>query len=398
MMQSISDVQHDTSAALDRVVQLMAISGPSGEEAEILNWIKARLRRAGLPVSAMQHDSAHRRSPIKGQCGNLIVRLPGSRRVPRRLLSAHVDTVPLCVGCQPVRRGGRIISADPTTALGADNRSGVGAILTALLEILKRRLPHPPLTFVFVVQEEVGLQGMRCIARAKLGNPALAFNFDGGGLAMTVAATGAYRIRIEIEGLASHAGVHPEDGVSSIAIASLAIAKLQRGGWLGCIDKKGGQGTSNIGTINGGTAANVVPPLTTLDAEIRSHDRRFRKQVLGVFKAAFEDAAHAVRDVHGQGGKVRFTPRLDYESFALGRRDPSMIAARDVIASIGENPVPAVTNGGLDANWLTKHGFPAVTLGAGQHHAHTVREYLDICEYQNGCRVALKLAMGGEAK
>ena len=90
----------DESAALARVIDLMAIPGPSGEEVEILAWIKQRLRKAGLPASAMRHDAAHRRSPIGGRCGNLFVRLPGTQRAPRRLLSAHVDTVPLCVGCR----------------------------------------------------------------------------------------------------------------------------------------------------------------------------------------------------------------------------------------------------------------------------------------------------------
>lgn len=388
----------DDAAALERVMTLMGIPGPSGEEEEILGWIKRTLRHAGLPARAMRHDAAHRRTPINGRCGNLIVRLPGTCRLPRRLLCAHVDTVPLCVGCRPTRRGNRVVSADPSTALGADNRSGVGAILTALLEILCHRLPHPPLTFVFVVQEEVGLQGMRCIAKRQLGDPRLAFNFDGGVIAaMTVAATGAYRARIEVEGRASHAGVHPEDGVSAITIAGHAIATLHRDGWLGSIEKGVHHGTSNVGVIEGGTATNVVAPHAVLDVEVRSHDPRFRKRVLKAFRAAFDDAAAAVQDTAGRGGRVRFMPRLDYESFSLGRRDPSLLAARDAIASLGLEPQPSVTNGGVDANWLAVHGYPAVTLGAGQHHAHTVREYLDIAEYRQGCRVALNLATGGHA-
>ena len=40
-----------------------------------------------------------------GNVGNLIVKLPGTVRGPRRLLMAHMDTVPVCLGAQPVPDG-----------------------------------------------------------------------------------------------------------------------------------------------------------------------------------------------------------------------------------------------------------------------------------------------------
>ena len=35
----------------------------------------------------------------------------------------------------------------------------------------------------------------------------------------------------------------------------------------------------------------------------------------------------------------------------------------------------ASTNGGLDANWMVRHGIPTVTFGAGQNEIHTVEEW-----------------------
>ena len=49
----------------------------------------------------------NRRTPLGGQVGNLVLKLPGTVRGPRRMLSAHVDTVPICVGSRPVRKGKR---------------------------------------------------------------------------------------------------------------------------------------------------------------------------------------------------------------------------------------------------------------------------------------------------
>ena len=70
-------------------------------------------------------------------------------------------------------------------------------------------------------------------------------------------------------------------GVSAVAIASLAIADLQRGGWHGEIRKPDGDGTSNVGSIHGGEATNVVTNRVLIKAEARSHDPRFRRRMKG---------------------------------------------------------------------------------------------------------------------
>ena len=124
-------VEPDLKRAVAMVVKMMAIRGKSGNEGPILRFVTDALARAGLARSAMRFDRVQLRSPIEGQTGNLIVKLPGVgalKRRPRRLLMAHVDTVPICVGSRPVRRGAVIRSADPCTGLGADNRSGAAAI------------------------------------------------------------------------------------------------------------------------------------------------------------------------------------------------------------------------------------------------------------------------------
>ncbi len=50
------------------------------------------------------------------------------------------------------------------------------------------------------------------------------------------------------------------------------------------------------------------------------------------------------------------------------------------------------SNGGLDANWLDKHGIPTVTIAAGQAEIHTVKEYVNLPEFAVGCRIAVLLA------
>src|SRR4029079_16512835 len=146
----------------------------------------------------------------------------------------------------------------------------------------------PPLTFFWPIQEEIGLYGARNVDVKLLGGPKLAFNWDGGTAEKaTLGATGGYRMQIDIRGLASHAGVSPELGVSAIAIASLAIGRLYVEGWHGRIEKGKRRGTSNIGYIHGGEATNVVTDRVELKAEARSHDPKFRQQIVCAIEKAF---------------------------------------------------------------------------------------------------------------
>lgn len=385
------------SVAVDLLLDLLKIPGKSGEERAVAEHIVGRLKKAGVPDSAITFDDAHRKSPIGGQTGNLIVKLPGSHRGPRRLLMAHIDTVPLCVGARPVRKGNRIISADPKTALGGDDRSGAAVILHTLLSLIESGRPHPPLTFLWAVQEEIGLVGARYVAVKKLGQPKLCFNWDGGPAHLvTIGATGAFNLDITVHGRASHAGAHPEDGISAIAVAGTAVADLAANGWHGLVEKGRKSGTSNVGVVHGGEATNVVTDRVDLQAEARSHDPAFRKSIVEAFVAAFAKASKSIRNRAGETAEVEFDIQHKYESFKLSQDEPVVQAALSAIRQVGLEPETRISNGGLDANWLTDHGFPTVTLGCGQAGIHTTAESLDLEQFDHACRVAIHLATASE--
>jgi len=385
----------DRDRAIGLLLELLNIPGPPGQERQVIDYIIGRLREAGLSDELIKIDEAHKRSRHGGEVGNLIVRLPGSRRLARRLLMAHVDTVPLCVGCRPVIRGNYVVNTNRDTALGADNRSGTAVLLHTLLWLLERGVSHPPLTFLWTVQEEVGLRGARHVHLKDLGRPRLAFNWDGSEPdSLTIGATGAYRIEIELHGLASHAGIAPERGVSAVAAAALAIAELHEQGWHGRITRGRHSGTSNVGVIEGGAATNVVADRVRLRAEVRSHDPRFRERILAAYQRAFDRAAKRVRNNEGRSAKVKFDYWHDYESFRLKENSPVVVAATEAVSAVGLTPKFKVADGGLDANWLTANGMPTVTLGAGQRDPHTVRERLHLPSFLRACQIALVLATG----
>jgi tripeptide aminopeptidase len=389
----VADLEPNLSRALDLAMELMAIPGRSGQEGKVIDFITAKLRAAGVPSLAIRTDSAHKQIPGGGEVGNLVVTLAGTHDGPRRLFMAHMDTVPICVGAKPRRKGDRVISDDPQTGLGGDDRAGCAVILNTLLELVERKLPHPPLTFFWPVQEEVGLFGARFAPLKLLGKPKLAFNWDGGAVEkITIGATGGYRLAIDIEGLASHAGAAPEKGVSAIAIASLAIADLVENGWHGLVRKGSRMGTSNVGVFHGGEATNVVTDRVTIKAEARSHDPKFRARIVREMEKAFQRAAKRVKSSTKQRGKVTIEGRLDYESFRLAEDEACVVTAADAVRAIGLKPQLNISNGGLDANWMAVHGIPTVTLGCGQEEIHTTNEWLNIPAFENACRVGLRLA------
>jgi tripeptide aminopeptidase len=393
----------DVAAAIDRLMRFLAVEGITGEEAAIGKEIVAALKEAGVPAGAIHFDDANSRIPEPTQTGNLIVQLPGTSKKSAKpiLFMTHMDTVPLCAGARPKLSGKRIVN-EANAALGGDNRTGCAVLTTLAAELIAQKLPHPPITLLYTVREESGLFGAKHLNPADLGGPVMAFNFDGRSAAdVILGAIGADRWTVDIHGKASHAGVAPERGISAIMVFSLAMAEVHKGGWFGKVVKDGKEGTSNVGpvgTLDGkcaGQATNVVTDFVHVKGESRSHDAKFVRQITAAFKKAFSNAASKVRDHDGRHAKVKFNSRLDYVPFRIKDDSPAVRRAAAAVQAIGRQPNLRATNGGLDANWMVKHGIPTVTFGAGQNEIHTVKEFVDLEEFESGCRLALAAATGG---
>src|SRR3954464_14393509 len=131
----------DIEQAVDRLLRFLAVEGVTGQEKAIGQEVARHLVDAGVPRRAIRFDHANDKIPLPTQTGNLIVTLPGTLPGPRRLFMTHLDTVPLCAGAEPLRKGDRIIS-DAPTALGGDNRTVVGCLVTLAATLLQQRLPH----------------------------------------------------------------------------------------------------------------------------------------------------------------------------------------------------------------------------------------------------------------
>ena len=393
----------DTAAAISRLMRFLAVEGVTGKEAAIGRELVAALKEVGVPADAMRLDDANTRIPLPTETGNLIVKIPGRGALGNAeplLFMTHMDTVPLCAGAKPKIDGRKIINT-ARTALGGDNRTGCAVLVSLAAELGKQNLDHPPLTLLFCVREESGLWGARHVKRDDLGPVAMCFNYDGRGASdVVVGAVGADRWEVEITGRASHAGVAPERGISATMILALALADVRAGGWFGKVVKGDRLGTSNIGPVSGptggpaGDATNVVTDYIHVKGESRSHDAAFHREITAAYEAAFMKAAAAVTNVQGDSGKAKFTSHTDYHPFRLDEAAPVVKRAIAAVTRTGAKPNVRLANGGLDANWMVRHGVPSVTFGAGQNEPHTVDEWINLDDFEGACRLALELATG----
>ena len=391
----------DKEAAIARLMRFLAAEGVTGQEAAIGKEIVAALKDVGVAQRAIRFDKANKLIPLPTQTGNLIVELPGRgalKSADRILFMTHMDTVPLCAGARPVRKGRKIVNG-ANAALGGDNRTGCAVLTTLAAELIQSKAEHPPLTLLYTVREESGLWGARFVDQEMLGAPKFAFNFDGRfANAVTIGAVGADRWEVEITGRASHAGGAPERGISATMILAEALSKARAGGWFGKVVQGDRVGTSNIGPVMGadggpaGQATNVVTDYVKVKGESRSHDAKFFKAITAAYKQAFADAVKDVQNSDGKVGKVRFTAQTDYHPFRLKENLPVVKRAVEAANQTGLSPELRAANGGLDANWLVRHGVPTVTFGAGQVDPHTVDEWVDLDQFENACKLAFTLA------
>lgn len=389
---------------IKELIELLNIPGPSTEEKMVAAYVESVFRSLGVPGSAIRYDHAQDQSEYGGQVGNLIIRLPrrGGHPGASRLFMAHIDSVALCRGARPQLvpaadgRPRRIVNDNPQAALGADNRTGVSVLVHLARHLCGGAAAHPPITFAFTVQEELGLIGARGLDLAALqpDPPAMGFNYDGGRVTnIVVAVIGATRFFIDLHGKAAHTGINPQDGVSCAVAAAKAIADLARAGWHGRIERPEGKGSANIGVLQGGQMTNTVMDTLVVRGEARSHDAAFRQQIVDLYHDRFMQMAGDTRNASGECARVDWKLGPCYDAFALPADAPVVRTASAAMRALGIEPVLEVNDGGMDANWINARGLPMVTLGTGQHGAHTTREWIDADEHLAACRLAERIAV-----
>jgi tripeptide aminopeptidase len=143
--------------------------------------------------------------------------------------------------------------------------------------------------------------------------------------------------------------------------------------------------TANVGTISGGTNANVVPEHCRIEAEARSLNGARAEAV------ATEMVDHLQAAADAGECDLDITLERMFEGYRTRAREPEIVLAERALEACGYAPRHIVTGGGSDANALQSAGFPCTNLANGTERNHEPGERVSVDALEGMLEVAIAL-------
>jgi tripeptide aminopeptidase len=363
------------------MVRLCEIPSPSREEGLVAEVVRAELAELGAEV---REDDAAARLPAG--CGNIVARFaPTAEGGTPVMFASHLDTVPVTAPIEVELVDGHLTNANPAI-LGGDDKAAVAVMLHAVRRVVEGGRPHAGIELVFTPCEEIGLRGAAAFDPSPL-RAAFGFVYDHTGPLgdLVGSAPTLHRLRATFVGRSAHAGIVPERGRSAITAAARAVGRMP----LGRIDP---ETTANVGTVEGGTATNVIAERCSITAEARSRDERaLATQLTAMLDALTWAASEGEVDLETQVDK-------EFTAYRLSESDPQVRMALEVLTGLGYTPRMVASGGGSDVNAFIENGFPAVNLCNGMIDVHTPDERIALASLEGMVDITLGIidrARGG---
>jgi len=351
------------------------LAGARRKQAELLKLIE-RLVRAESPSDdkaavdacgalVLEHArgmGGHAKVHRQRAFGDVLeLRFGPRRKVARKplLLLGHLDTV-WPVGTlknMPCRIGeGRL--RGPGTL---DMKAGVAMALTAIEMMTDAGLLEREIVLLLNSEEEIGSPVSRPITERRARECEAVYVLEPAqGLAYKTARKGTGNWRIEIKGVAAHAGVDFEKGAS--AIRELARIVENVSGWT---DPRRGL-TVSVGLAGGGSKTNVIPAEAWAEVDVRIARKADGPRIIRQFSGL--RAGDKRCSLVLTGGINRPPMERMRGTVALFRR------ARALAAELGFTLEEAATGGASDGNFTSAMGIPTLdgmgAVGEGAHAGH----------------------------
>lgn len=364
------------------LIELVKIDSLSRKEYAIAVRLKKEMEDLG--GEAWIDDAGEK---VGGNVGNLIVHFkgdgPGSNPF---LLCAHMDTVVPGEGVTPLLDGD-ILRTDGRTVLGGDDKSGVAIICEALRVVKEQGLACGDIDVVFTICEEVGLLGAKCLDVSRL-RAQRGLVLDSGSVnSLFTRSPAANRMEFSVRGLAAHAGVCPEKGISAIRVAAEGISRMS----LGRIDE---ETTANLGLIEGGMAVNIVPNSVSLKGEARSHsEEKLERQSRHMVQCLEQAAGRHALELNGKRLQATVEAHIerDYDLMNIPDGSPLVRLVQAASRRLGIEIKVRPTGGGCDANIFNKKGLVVANLFTGMREIHTVNEWLNLNDLYQSAETVLEI-------
>ena len=337
---------------------LVALESPTNEKAAVDRCgaeLAARLAGLGANVTAIKETTAG--NHLRAEFGN------GQRQI---MLLGHFDTVwPIGqIDRMPLKQEGDFLHGPGVFDMKAGIAIGVLAA-RALLEA--RSLDAFRLVMLWTTDEETGSRTSRELleAEARRSEAVLVLEPALPGGALKTRRKGCGEYEVAVRGVAAHAGVDPDKGVSAIrelARQILFIETLQ--------DLTRGISV-NVGIVDGGSRPNVVAAEARAVVDARAPTLADADRIDAVMRSLTPHLRGATIDV--RGGFSR--PPMERTPGVARLYETAQAAASDLGQSIEEGS----TGGGSDGNFCAALGVPTLDgLGAIGDGAHAVHEYIDV--------------------
>jgi glutamate carboxypeptidase len=353
-------------ALLDRICRLVLFESPSDEPEAVSACSQSFIDEIRMPGARITHH-APRRSKRSGSSLGPFGPILEARFGPRTraagpkpiLLLGHLDTVwPLgTLKKMPCRvSGGRLLGPGVL-----DMKAGAAIALTAVEILAEADALNREIILLLTGDEEIGSPSSRPVIERIASGCAAAFVLEPAqGLAYKTARKGTGNWRIEIQGVAAHAGLDFTRGASALRELARAIEMVS--GWT---DLKRGL-TVSVGVAGGGTKTNVIPERAWAEVDVRIARRADGSRIERKFAGLQVVDKRCTLSV--TGGINRPPMERTRATVHLYRQ------ARALAYALGLDLPEVAVGGASDGNFTSALGIPTLdgmgAVGEGAHAAH----------------------------
>ena len=278
--------------------------------------------------------------------------------------------------------GKTIVTASGTTLLGADNKSGVAAIMTAVETLLNEpEKPHGTIKILFTPDEEVG-RGVNAVDMEKLGAD-FGYTIDGEEfMSLQDETFSADAATINITGVSAHPGQGKGRLESALRIAADIVAALPR--------------NELTPETTEGKEGFIHPMEITGKIESARIDFLLRDFVT----AKLADQAKLLREIIDEVGtnypnsKIELVITEQYRNMkeVLNQHPRVMELAKRAMRHVGLTPKPDSIRGGTDGSRLSFMGLPCPNIFAGEHSFHGKYEWASVYEMEKAAETVVAIA------
>lgn len=375
------------AAVLERFLRYVRIDTASNPHAAATpstegQWTLARMLAGELQAAGISDVT------LTEHC-YLIARLPASSAVYGGTTGfvAHLDvSCDVCAaGVRPLvekdAAGRTIIKTDGSTLLGADDKAGIAAIMSAAVYLAGRPdIPHGELEFIFTPDEETG-RSLAFFPREAV-RSSLCYTVDGGGEGeVEIECFNALTATVYCRGKAIHPGYARGLLVNAALMASVYAAMLPRNESPEATDGRYGYYMPRF--IQGGGE----------EARLEVLVRDFEQDGLRRRMDALECFARAV-EAQFPGGTVRVESGMGYRNMRESiEKNPAILKTlTEAVSAAGAVLRIKPVRGGTDGARLCEAGIPAPNIWTGGYLFHSCQEYAVLEEITSASRLIVELA------